>query len=334
MAALTADELLQLGRGFMESRILLTGAELDVFTRLANRALSAQQLAGELAADLRGLTILLDALCGIGVLAKRDGKYRCEVELACYLAATSEASIVPMLRHSVAMWRRWSQLTDIVRGTARPDAGPRSPEDQRAFIGAMDVVSRPLAAAIAVAIGPQGARALLDIGAGPGTYTLALLHAAPELRATVFDLPAVIEMARERFVSAGLAERVTFVAGDFYVDELPGGHDLVLLSAIIHQNSRAQNVELYRKVWRGLVPGGRLIVRDHVLMSDRTRPRAAAVFAVNMLVGTEGGNCYTFDEIREDLGTAGFEPVRLMQQGEQMVGLVEAFRPVGSARTI
>ena len=323
----TADELLQLGRSFTESRILLTAAELDLFTLLSGRPLPAEEIAAQLDGDRRGVTILLDALAGMGLLSKRDGAYLCEPDLARHLSAHGPESVLPMLCHNAGMWRRWTQLTEIVRGTTPAESATRSPEDLRAFIEAMDVVSRPLAPAIVAATQPGSARRLIDVGGGPATYTMAFLRAVPGLEATLFDQPEVIEIARERLARAGLLERVTLAAGDFYRDNLPAGHDLALVSAIIHQNSPAQNVDLYRKVWRALNRGGRIIVRDHILKPDRSRPRAGAVFAINMLVATEGGNCYTFEEIRADLTTAGFERVRVIQESEQMAGLVEAFRP-------
>jgi predicted O-methyltransferase YrrM len=197
----------------------------------------------------------------------------------------------------------------------------------RAFIGAMHVVSGPRATGVVAAVDPGPARALLDVGGGPGTYTIAFLQACPHMRATLFDRPAVTEMARARLAEAGLLDRVTLAGGDFDHDELPAGHDLALVSAIIHQNSPAQNVELYGKVWRALVPGGRLIIRDHVMSPDRLDPRDGALFAVNMLTGTSGGNVYTFEEIGAGLTAAGFVGVRLLRRGKGMVGLVEAFKP-------
>ena len=101
---------------------------------------------------------------------------------------------------------------------------------------------------------------LLDVGGGPGTYTAAFLRAAPELRATLFDLPLVVEIARERLSAAGLLDRVTLVAGDFEKDPLPPGHDLAWLSAIIHQNGPAQNDALYARIFRALVPVSCLVI--------------------------------------------------------------------------
>jgi ubiquinone/menaquinone biosynthesis C-methylase UbiE len=164
------------------------------------------------------------------------------------------------------------------------------------------------------------------VGGGSGTYTLAFLEAAPAMRATLFDLPPVIEMARDRLQAAGMVSRVTLTAGDFYKDELPPGHDLALLSAIIHQNSLAQNEALYGKIYRALDSGGRIVVRDHVMSADHTQPLEGALFAVNMLAGTEEGCTYTFDEIKTGLSAVGFTQINLIQT-KGMFSLVEGFKP-------
>ncbi len=330
MVTTTPETILGLGRAFMESRVLLTAVELDVFTPLARRAMTAGALATGLGADLRGTTTLLDALAAMGLLEKEDDAYRCTAAAAALLSTASDRSVVPMLRHSVALWRRWSDLTDVVRrGTPAPRAAEpeQREQDRESFIGAMHTVGARMAAEIVAAVDPDGATRLLDVGGASGTYTQAFLEASPTLQATLFDLPPVIEMARRRLDRTGLVGRIRFVAGDFERDELPPGHDLALLSAIIHQNSDAQNVALYRKILRALVPGGRLVIRDHVMSDDHTRPAAGALFAVNMLVGTPGGGTYAFAEIRAGLEAAGFTAVRQIQDGERMNGLVEAFRP-------
>ena len=199
--------------------------------------------------------------------------------------------------------------------------------EQEAFTGAMHAIAYEMAPSIVAASNPSRARKLLDIGGGSGAYTQAFLEASPGLTATIFDLPSVIDMARQRLASTGLLDRIQLVAGDFYKDELPTGHDLALLSAIIHQNSPEQNIELYRKIFRALQPEGRLVIRDHVMSSDHTRPTSGALFAVNMLVGTGGGRTYSFKEIKSALESAGFIKVNLIQPDERMTGLVEGFKP-------
>ena len=319
-----------LARNFMEPRILLTGAELDLFTLLTPVPLSAEEVTARIGADLRATTILLDGLSAMGLLNKQAGKYHCPPSISPFLSAEAPNSILPMILHMAHVWERWSGLTSIVKGVRvqeKPTPPSEDAEELRAFIGAMHAIAARLAPRIVAAVNPGASRALLDVGGGPGTYTLAFLQAVPEMRGTLFDRPAVVEMARERLSEAGVLSRVSLVSGDFYRDEFPPGHDLAFVSAIIHQNNPGQNLDLFRKGFRALVPGGRIVIRDHVMASDRTRPKDGAIFAVNMLVGTSGGNTYTYDEIEDDLTHAGFIRVRLLQSGEHMDGLVEGFKP-------
>jgi precorrin-6B methylase 2 len=276
------------------------------------------------------MMILLDALAALGLVLKVEQRYETAPDASPLLAADGEKTILPMILHAVTLWERWSHLTDVVRigKDQRMDEASAlaEPEALKAFIGAMHVAGAPMAEAIVAALAPIKAGSLLDIGGGPATYTLAFLRAVPQLKVTYFDQPAVVELARARLEQASMLHRVSLVAGDFYHDELPGGHDFAFLSAIMHQNSPEQNLALYRKIHRALNPGGRLVIRDHIMQPDRLHPRAGALFAVNMLVATEGGGTYTFAEMKADLLGAGFERIRLLQEGERMDGLLEAFK--------
>jgi hypothetical protein len=99
-----------------------------------------------------------------------------------------------------------------------------------------------------------------------------------------------------------------------------------LISAIVHSNSLEENLDLYKKAFRALNSGGRILIRDHVMEPDRVQPKDGAVFAVNMLVGTSGGGCYTYEEIEAGLKEAGFTQMRLLRKGEHMDAVVEAFK--------
>lgn len=323
------DALLAHGRAFTESRILLTAVELGLFDAVAREARTAEEVTQLLSGETRGVRILMDALTAMGYLEKSDGRYRLAPLYAPYLDRASEESVVPMLEHSAGMWRRWSDLNDIVLGRRAYEHRDvtATGEKLRAFIGGMHVLGRTRAPVLVERVAPGDAKMLLDVGGASGTYTIAFLRACPGMRATLFDLPEVVTMARERLASEGLLDRVQLVAGDYNRDPFPPEHDLTLLSAIIHQNSHEENVSLYRRCFEAMVPGGRIIIRDHILSPDRTSPRAGAVFAVNMLCGTAGGNCYTFDEIRSGLEQAGFTDVRILHPDTVMDGLVEARKP-------
>ncbi len=319
-----SERLLSTVRGFMEARILLTGAELGVFGCLAGAPLTAEEAAAEVGAEPRPLAVVLDALTAMGLLRKEEGRYSCPPEIARLLSADSPETVAPVIRHHDRLWYRWSRLTEIVRG---PHPAPEESEAAReAFIGAMQVFAGSTAERNVAAMGAGGAKRLLDVGGASGVYVEAFLKASPETTATLFDRPEVARMARTHLSEVGLLGRVTLVGGDFMVDPLPGGHDLALLSAIIHQCGPEECVALYRNVYSALVPGGRLVIRDQVMSPDHTSPRSGAIFAINMMVGTQGGRTYSFAEIESGLTEAGFRRVRLLREAE-MDSLVEAFRP-------
>jgi predicted O-methyltransferase YrrM len=324
-----AEELLKLGRSFFESRIYLTAVDLDLFSFLANVPLTAADISKSKNTDPRATATLLDALAAMGLLVKDGRKYLTSPDIVKFLDRDSDISIIPMSEHASALWGRWSMLTDVLR-TGKPasqlGAGQRTDAQYHSFIKAMHVVSSRNAELIIPRINTAGAGKMIDIGSALGTYSIAFLRKEPELRVTLFDLPDAIPLARENIEKEGLSDRVEFVSGDFYVDDFPGGHDLAFLSAIIHQNSQEQNRDLYRKISAALIPGGRIIIRDHIVDNTRTSPPAGAIFAINMLVATEGGGTYTFDEIKDDLETAGFKNIRLLQPDTRMEGLVEALK--------
>jgi len=325
-----SEDILKSARSFMESRILLTGAELNLFTLLAHRNLTDVEIAEQTGTALRPLSVLLNALTALGVLVKEDNRYRCAPPASSFLADEAAGTVLPMVLHMAHLWHRWSELTDLLRDERIPESRPHHFDEAaelKAFIGAMHVIAKSRADEIAAEVHAETAEALLDVGGASGTYTMAFLRVNSRMRATLFDRDEVMEMARERLDQEGLLHRVTLIPGDFYRDEFPPGHDLAWVSAIIHQNSPDQNLDLYRKVFRSLIPGGRIVIRDHVMESDRTKPLEGAVFAVNMLVATEGGGTYTFDEIRDGLFRAGFSRINFIRQGEHMDSLIEAFKP-------
>jgi predicted O-methyltransferase YrrM len=324
----TPESIFGIARSFMECRLLLTAVELNLFSLAASAPLSTGEITSKIKGDLRATTILLDALCALGFLEKKDDRYRTPVSLIPLLSDSSPTSILPGLQHSAHLWQTWSQLTDVAHRGGPSNREGTGFTDKRltAFIGAMHVGAAGAADGIVAAIAPGPAKVLIDIGGGSGTYAMAFLKASPQMRATLFDLPPVVEMARQRFTEAGLIDRVNLVPGDFYKDALPAGHDLALLSAIIHQNSLEQNNALYQKVFEALDSGGRIIIRDHVMAPDRTSPVSGAIFAVNMLVNTPGGGTYTLEEITQGLTQAKFERVKLMQT-QGMFSLVEAYKP-------
>jgi len=321
-------DIMTAARAFMPSRVILTAAELDLFSIIQDSPTTAEKIADRFGFDTRALERLLDCLVTFGLLQKNGGAYSLTHEGAPYSSKHS-ASELPMLLHMSHLWGSWSDLTEVVKnGRASEGRSPKQIDmgSRRAFIGAMHVSGRDLSEEIAGSLDLRSYRKLLDIGGGSGTYTIAFLNHNPQLQAILFDLKDVIPMARQRLSTEGLLDRVELIVGNFYSDDLPAGCDLALLSAIIHQNSRQQNLELFGKACRSLEPGGTLMIRDHIMDERRTYPPAGALFAINMLVNTQGGDTYTFHEVAQDLKEAGFTDVRLLRSGERMDCIVAAVK--------
>ena len=323
----TALEVLDFSRTYQPACILTAAAALDVFTSLHAKPLTAGALASELGTDLRATIILLDALVALQLLDKQDEKYSVPEDVAEQLSERSADNVLHMVRHIGNCLGRWAELPKVIKTGKCAETGPsiRGAEaDREDFIGGMNIISRPIAAGVMDKIQPVRFRHMLDVGGGPGTWSIAFLRAAPQARVTLFDLPEVIPIAEKQFAEAGLTERVTLIEGDYYTDALPEGADLVWLGAICHQNSRKQNRDLFSKVYTALADDGVVIIRDVVMDPSHTSPAGGALFAINMLVGTKAGGTYSFDEYKEDLNAAGFAEVTLIHQDEFMSSLIQA----------
>lgn len=325
----TAEAVLSMAGAYREACVLSAAVDLGVFEALAEGALDARGLAAAIEGDERATTILLDALAALELLVKRDGRYAPAAGLDALLCGHHRGSVLAMARHQGSCLRRWAQLGHVVRKGRPAERVPSvqgEEADAFAFIEAMDNVSAPAAKTVIGDLGDVEFTCALDIGGGSGTWTAEWLRRFPEARAILFDLPHVMPWASERLERLGLAYRVTLVPGDFEVDAMPKGADLVWLSAIAHQNSREQNRRLFAAIHEALEPDGQLLLRDVVLAGTRTSPPYGALFAVNMLVATEGGNTYTLEEYREDLESAGFEDVELRRADPMMNSVVGARR--------
>lgn len=304
--------------------MLLTAVELDLFTAVGQGA-SAVEIATKLNTDPRATETFLNALTAMGALAKANGRFYNTADTARYLVAGSPDEARPALMHTVHMWTAWSTLTESLRaGTAVARPGVEAADERwtKSFIAAMHRNAATAAEAVVQAVGVDGVHRMLDVGGGSAAYSIAFAKASSQLRAEVLDLPSVIPIAQTHIDAAGMTGRVTTRAGDLTRDSLGSSYHLILLSAICHMLSPVENQDLLRRAHAALAPGGRVIIRDFILEPDRTAPRAAALFAVHMLLNTRGGSTYTEQEYRSWLEVAGFGKVmRLGQSGDLIAAM-------------
>jgi hypothetical protein len=294
--------------------VLLTAGHLGLFTALADGPRRARDLAVELGLDARAVEIVLLALVAEGWLqAEGDDRFGLQPEYAAYLAPGGDDSLANIMEHHYYLLKRWVRLAEVVR-SGKPIPGPeggRSPEQLRAFICGMHDVARRSAEMVAARLDLANCRRLLDLGGGPATASIVFCQRFRELHCVVFDLPEVVPIAAERIAAAGLADRITTRSGDYLATGTEGdigdGYDAVFVSNIIHSLSPEQTSRLMAKTMAALEPGGLLLVKEFFLADSRTEPSSAALFAVNMLVGTEGGKSYTWSETEAIVRSGGAE---------------------------
>lgn len=309
------EALDRIANGFMQAKILLTAAELRVFSLLAGEGASASELAASVGLSLRGVEILLDALAAMELLDKEQGRYTLREEYAAWLVEGRGDSYLALLRHRNRMFRQWAFLEEIVRGQPpsclMEHSSLHDPRTNRIFIEAMAAASAPRVPLVLDRLDLSSVRVFGDIGGGPGTYVREALRRAPHLEACLIDLPLTISVAEDLLSGCPDRQRLRLEVWDFYSgaapDELPV-MDLVLISQVLHAESPEKNIELLSRIHPLLAPGGRVVVHESLVGEERVAPGPAALFAVNMLAMTDGGRSYTAREIEEWGRATGFEP--------------------------
>ncbi len=312
-AGAVPDDLLRQIRGFQESRVLLTALELDVFTAVGSGA-TAGAVATSRGLDGRGTALLLNALVALGTLTKKAGVFANTSVAARYLTAGSADDARDALKHNLSLWSSWSTLTAAVRAGHTVVSREAASVDEWTvpFIAAMHRNAMLRAPLVVKTVGAERVKRLLDVGGGSGAYAIAFAQGNPGLQAEILDQPSVVPIARKHIDAAGLRDRIRTRTGDLRRDELGAGYDLVLLSAICHMLSAAENQDLLRRVRKALAEGGRVVIQDFVVGPDGTAPVHAALFAINMLVATPGGQTYSEAEYTDWLRVAGFTEPRLV----------------------
>lgn len=316
------DDLLSLRRlwgGFQSSAVIITAATLGVFEAIKS-AKSAPQTARAIKCDPRATERLLDALCGLGLATKKSGRYANSKLADKYLVKGRPLYQGDIVRHAGNMWASWSNLAEVVR-TGRPRRGGSF--DHEAFIMGMHNLSVLRSPELLKAIGIEGVKSALDLGGGPGTHAINMSKLG--IKATVFDMPETIDIAK-RVARKEAARGMSYIAGDFHTDNIGGPYDLILISQIFHAYGVDDCRVLLAKCMSALNPGGRIAVHEFPLSPDRTSPPPSALFGINMLVATERGNCYTAAEISSWMSGAGLSKVKVKKLSETVLLIGEKVR--------
>jgi hypothetical protein len=318
---LTPVPLMQLATAFWAFKTVAAAQDLDLFTRTSSGGMTALELADCCRIDPRPAEMLLTGCTALGLLEKRGGRY-CNSPLAQKFLVRGApyyfGGFVQML--DKRLYPGWGKLTQALR-TNRPTTW--DPEHQKSlfegedpamlatFWEAMHSLSTFTARVLGQVVDFSQFTRLLDVGGGSAAFDIELCRRYPDLRATVYDLGFVSDIAAGNVARAGLQDRITTAPGDFFADaEYPAGHDVILLSMIMHDWDEARDREILRKCYQALPSGGAVIVCELLVDDAKCGPPAAALMSLNMLIETEGGRNYTPAEYSAWLEAEGFCDVR------------------------
>ncbi|NWF72715.1 MAG: methyltransferase [Nitrospirae bacterium] len=333
------DDLRDAITAYRLPRILIAALELNLFTAVDTGAWTVPALARKVNVSERGLAILCRNLAMAGLLKKSGETYRNSRLSATALNAQHPAYRGDYLKLIISHWADWGRLLESVKSGLPLDHGePDEPDHRRRFTWAMHHRTLDTAPKIAAQIDLRGARTLLDLGGGPGTYAMAFLARNPTLRATVCDRPAAVDVAKEIAATHQAAARLSYLPLDIMVDAIPGTYDVIWYSNVLHIYGPKDNQALFRRVLAALNPGGRLLIQDAFLHDrDGVFPEEASLFAVSMLLFTEKGNTYSAAETKTWLTAAGFERIKVlrMKKGTEdwEDGILEARSPRTNGET-
>ena len=307
--------IIELSSAFYKSSILFAASDVGVFGALAGGAKGAVEIAQQLALDPRAARLLLDGCVTIGLLEKSGEQYSNTPASAAFLVPGSPGDLSGAIRYNRDVYPAWHRLGEFAR-TGQPVERPQlhlgeDPERTRTFVLSMHGRALGIGRAIVPLLDLRGRRRLLDVGGGPGTWSVLIAQAHPGIGCTVLDLPPVAAIADELIAAQGLSSRVATVAGDYHDTPFPTGVDVVNFFGMLHQESADDIRMLLRKAYEALVPGGLVQVLDMMTDATRTQPEFSALFAINMALTTRNGWVFSDAELKAWMMEAGFADVAI-----------------------
>jgi SAM-dependent methyltransferase len=306
------DRLIQVSGSYWMSCALHAGVKLDVFTAIGEDNRSGQEIAREISGDQRGVCMLLNALAAMNLLIKENEQYANTDFGKTFLSKDSPRYMGYMILHHHHLIGGWSKLSEAVTAGA-PVKTRISFEDEtvrESFLMGMFNLASNLAPRLVPKIDLTGRRHLLDLGGGPGTYAIHFCLQNKDLEATVFDLPTSRKYAEKTIDKFDIGKRVRFMSGNFLEDDLVGDFDAAWLSHILHGEGPENVQEIINNATSSLKRGGLIIIHEFILDDTMDGPLFAALFSLNMLMGTERGRSYSENQLTYMLSRAGVKDIQ------------------------
>ncbi|MBP2323133.1 8-O-methyltransferase [Kibdelosporangium banguiense] len=316
---------------------MLAGIEIGLFDLLAGAPATAEQIEQRLGLHPRLTGDFLDSLVAMGFL-ERDGEQYTSTSLSDhYLRSGSPTTIVRYLKGAQSRWQRLPEalktgepLVRVPTPGATMDNLREGKDDWRLFFAWADYLAELRNRWLAGEFDWSGITDLVDFGGGNGSAAAYIARENPHIHATVFDLPNAKVPFDERMAELDMTDKVSFHAGDFFVDPLPEA-DAVLLGGMLIDWSEDQRADMLRAVYDALRPGGLVLSGSHLIDDDRREHLASMTASLNIALVSQHGRVPRIGEGMSWLQRGGFLDVRAQPLGEFETLLIGR-KPQGSSR--
>jgi hypothetical protein len=301
------SHIMQVGMGFWASKTLLSAVELELFTRLGSEPMTGPQIADALGLHARAVPDFPDALVALELL-DREGEgtealYRNTQATGVFLDKASPAYIGGILEMSNSrLYPFWGDLTEAlqtgkpqneIKHTGKPvfEELYSDPDRLEQFMNAMAGISMGPFQALAEKFDFSRYKTLCDVGGATGQLSMIVANRHPHMRCASYDLHVVEPIAKRTIDSAGLSDRVTTQAGDFFADPLPEA-DVITMGLILHDWDLEGKMHLIKAAYDALPEGGALIAIENLIDDARCENAFGLLMSLNMLI--EFGNAFDF----------------------------------------
>jgi hypothetical protein len=314
------QQLLQFAFGYAPPLIIETAVRFNLFDQLDSGSKSSEELAKSAQVPERGIRIVLNALVGLQLLQKEsDGKYALVPTSKDFLISTRSGYLGGFFKHSsTQLIPKWLQLPEIVK-TGKPATAVNQIGDGtdffQQFVEDIFPLSFKAASELGEALKVKEAKEtvrILDLAAGSGVWGIGVAQHCPKATVTAVDWPGVLPVTRRMAERFKMLDRFEFVEGDLSSADFGKGHHIATLGHILHSEGIERSKTLLQKTFGALATGGTIAIAEWLVSDDRTQPAPGLIFAVNMLVNTDVGDTFSFNEIKGWLEAVGFKDVRML----------------------
>jgi ubiquinone/menaquinone biosynthesis C-methylase UbiE/predicted transcriptional regulator len=311
---LQPELILNIHWGLAKAQTLQTAVEIGIFSFIKEGQTTVEKMAKSLGTTHRAARIFLDALVGMGLLAKARGAYKLTPESKTFLVKGEAQYLGNFILGTKGSTEKWNQLTEVVK-SGKPTPTMQSSENRDQFFKGLvkGIFSTSFASGVilgkklGVGKSLQGSK-ILDLGCGAAPWSLALAVADPSSQVVGIDFPPILEVAQSYIKRFHSTKQFELRPGDFH--EVPferETYDLVILGHILHGEGEAGSKKLIKRSYEALKPGGKILISEFVANDLKSGPEIPLLFALNMLLFTEHGDVYTIKDLKRWLSLAGFK---------------------------